>query len=269
MGYDALVDSARLNGALTATAEAIRNKTDSAEPITFDMDEGFKSAVEGIATGGGDTEAAFQEGERAVWNVIQQGGARVNYSSGFYEGDAVNPVWTDNTFKPIYDMRPRAVHSMFRGTGITDLPAICERQNIVFDTSNCTAFNTFVAYSKYIVNLGTISGVSATDFPDSFRAGKLKTMKLILKEDGTQKFTRSFDEAISLENITFEGVIGNDINFSVCPLSKASFINIFEHFSTTASFTATFQKTAKEANFTADEWTALVGTRPNVTIVLK
>lgn len=275
MPYDKKIDSAQLDGALSATADAIRRKTGGSELIPWDADQGFKAAVEGIAAGGGgDTEAAYNEGfvdgERAAWSANQLGGARTNYGYAYFESDPNTPVYTDETYKPVHDMHPTAISYMFRGTGIVDLPAVFARQGIVFDTSNCTALNNAFAYSRFLKHIGELDTTSASDLADTFKSDSIVTIdKIKLKEDGTQKFTRSFDDSRRLANITFEGVIGTDINFSVCPLSKASFINIFEHFSTTASFTATFNKTAKEANFTADEWAALVGTRPNVTIVLK
>lgn len=55
MAYDKVVDSARLDGALTATADAIRGKMGSADDIQWDADAGFAAAVDAITTGGGDT----------------------------------------------------------------------------------------------------------------------------------------------------------------------------------------------------------------------
>lgn len=51
MPYDAVVDKARLNGAMTATAEAIRSKTGSADAVTWDPDTGFRDEVDKISTG--------------------------------------------------------------------------------------------------------------------------------------------------------------------------------------------------------------------------
>lgn len=53
MANDRLVDAAKLNAALTATADAIREKTGDTAPITFDYaaDSGFADAVEAIQTG--------------------------------------------------------------------------------------------------------------------------------------------------------------------------------------------------------------------------
>lgn len=53
MPFDKLVDSAKLDGALKSTADAIRAKTGGTENIPWSETEGFKSAVEGITAGGG------------------------------------------------------------------------------------------------------------------------------------------------------------------------------------------------------------------------
>lgn len=53
MAYDKVIDSARHDGALTATADAIRAKTGDAGKIAFDPDKGYAEAIEAIAGGGG------------------------------------------------------------------------------------------------------------------------------------------------------------------------------------------------------------------------
>ena len=79
----------------------------------------------------------------------------------------------------------------------------------------------------------------------------------------------AFSNSTALANITFEGVIGNSINFQWSPLSKASITNIVEHLSSTATGqTCTFKKSAKEAAFTDDEWSALIANKTNWTFSL-
>lgn len=51
MAYDKVVDSAKLDTAMGATANAIREKTGGADLIPWDESTGFASAVEGINTG--------------------------------------------------------------------------------------------------------------------------------------------------------------------------------------------------------------------------
>lgn len=53
MALDKVIDSAKLDAALTATAEAIRAKTGSSDPIQWDEETGFKATVEAMEVGGG------------------------------------------------------------------------------------------------------------------------------------------------------------------------------------------------------------------------
>lgn len=54
MAYDKIVDSAKLDAGMTATANAIRAKTGGTGAIPWDSATGFKTAVEAIQTGGGE-----------------------------------------------------------------------------------------------------------------------------------------------------------------------------------------------------------------------
>lgn len=53
MAFDKVVDSTALDTALTATADAIREKTGTADPITWLEELGFSEAIAGISAGGG------------------------------------------------------------------------------------------------------------------------------------------------------------------------------------------------------------------------
>lgn len=54
MAYDKVIDSAQLDGALTATADAIRSVKDSTDPIEWDADTGFADALSDVSGGGDD-----------------------------------------------------------------------------------------------------------------------------------------------------------------------------------------------------------------------
>lgn len=58
MAYDKIIDSAALDAAMTATADAIRAKTGSSDKIEW-TEQGFAAAVEGISGGGDDLKASF------------------------------------------------------------------------------------------------------------------------------------------------------------------------------------------------------------------
>lgn len=52
MAFDKIIDSAKLDGALSATADAIRSKTGATDSIPWDETAGFKTAVESMEIGG-------------------------------------------------------------------------------------------------------------------------------------------------------------------------------------------------------------------------
>lgn len=54
MAYDKVIDSGKLNSALTATANAIRSKTGKTAKIAWDESTGFASDVNSISIGGED-----------------------------------------------------------------------------------------------------------------------------------------------------------------------------------------------------------------------
>lgn len=112
MAYDKVIDSAKLDSAMVATANAIREKTGSTEMIPWDESTGFASAVEGINTGdsavldqiidGSATEitniTAYQLGEycfcykRKIAKVECSESVRYIRNHAFYDCDALKTL---------------------------------------------------------------------------------------------------------------------------------------------------------------------------------
>lgn len=61
MAYDKVIDSSKLNSAMTATANAIRGKTGGTSQIAWNESTGFASAVETIEVGDGDAENVVKQ----------------------------------------------------------------------------------------------------------------------------------------------------------------------------------------------------------------
>lgn len=59
MACDKVVDSAQLDGAMTATADAIRSKTGESAPIQWDAGTGFAAAIAAIAAGSGSDSSGI------------------------------------------------------------------------------------------------------------------------------------------------------------------------------------------------------------------
>lgn len=70
MAFDKVVDSAKLNAAMTATADAIRGKTGGTDPVPWDEETGYKTAVEGIEAGGGGQKTYFCKHSGAMYYPV-------------------------------------------------------------------------------------------------------------------------------------------------------------------------------------------------------
>lgn len=127
------------------------------------------------------------------WDAFQDNGRRTIYSSAFAYGG-----WGDSSYNPKYTIKPTSCNTMFLQTNITD--------------------------TKVDIDL---TGDGTQKF-SMFQYSKLKTIrKLIVKE--SNGLSDQFTGCSALKHITFEGVIGQRIDFQWCPLSRTSIDNIFDH----------------------------------------
>lgn len=150
-----------------------------------------------------------------------------------------------------------------------DIEALCAATGHKIDFSGMTAATRLISYSD-ISNLGTVDvrkESNSTSFSNLLQyASKLKRLRLIIKNDGTQNINNyGWSTCTALEDFQIEsGVIGFNTNWSKCPLNRASIENIVEHLLTTATGqTVTFNELAVNSAFTTDEWNTLVASRGN------
>jgi hypothetical protein len=222
--------------------------------------------LEEIIYGAGTDGKSFYD---EFWDNYQDYGNRAGYLYAF-----AGEGWTDETFKPKYDIKPIATaQGAFSENKITDFRS--EAIGVEIDTSEAaTCAQLFIrSIAKYI---GTISFESATNSDYAFyQCRELESIeKIILKEDGTSSLTSAFNYCNNLKEVKFEGVLGlNNLNLQwSTKLSKASITNIINALSTTTSgLTVTLTNTAVKSAFgsiDSAEWLALVATKPNWTISL-
>lgn len=208
-------------------------------------------------------------GNEAFWNSFQQNGQRTNYHMAF-----ANSPLTSETFRPKYDMNCSNCYFMFAYIGqyykdamqITDLSAYLESVGVTLDTSQATEIRNMFYVSPTIVRVPEISAESCTSVEGVFfSCSKLTTIdKLILRSDGTNTFSGTFDWCGNLKEIRFEGVIGNNIAFASSPLSKESLTSLVNALSPSVSGkTLTLNANAVHNAFTDAEWSALKATRSN------
>lgn len=229
------------------------------------------SIAEKLQTIAENEQRVYEAGKKAeydeFWDVFQNNGEPMSYYGRFAAG------WTDENFKPKYDIKPTNAQVMFYGnSGITNLKQLLLDANVILDTSLAKTLNN--AFSACVItNIPYIDGSGVNDYGYSDVFSGSRYLKQI---DGfyvvpERKFTNTFTSCGALEHLIMEGTIGQN-GFNVQwskKLSKASIESIINCLSTTTSgLTVTLSKTAKEAAFTADEWAALIATRPNWNISL-
>jgi hypothetical protein len=246
-------------------ASKIREKTAS---------EGLIYPEEMSAKVGEVYESGVAQGRSEEWNEFwdnfQDYGNRINYNYGL-----AGYGFTANNFYPKYDIKPEGYQAniFYAWNDIEkriNLKQRLEECGVILDTSKATNISSMFAYSF----LGTIPTIDCTSLSGdstgvfSHTYGRVTEIeKIITKETVTY---RNWFINTNLNEIRFEGVIGNDIDFQhSTSLSKASIESIITHLSDTASGkTATFSQTAVNNAFTSEEWTALANTKPNWTISL-
>lgn len=96
MAFDTVIDKAQFETALTASANAIREKTGRADSIEWLADKGFADAIGAIAVGGGGSDGEwFNDGDTHIWITLQEG--RTSPKLGVCPKGTVTVDWGDGT----------------------------------------------------------------------------------------------------------------------------------------------------------------------------
>lgn len=204
------------------------------------------------------------------WDIHQEYGNRHGYNYAFSYG------WTNENFKPKYDLRPIGDYGAnqmfaFSQAGL-DVAAGLAYNGVSLDLSQATRWNALFDRAN-VTNIPPLDAKSCTQMQMAFYNATAITSLTInnIREDCT--FDRTFNYMYGLTDLNITGVIGDNISFLGCiKLSKASIAGIIDALSTTKSGCSLTLNTTAVANAfgstAADEWTALKGTRPNWTITL-
>ena len=245
---------------MTTAEKLIRAKTD------------IDAVFEAGKSQGGDTEAAFNEGklaaERERFEVLQKGGKATDYREMF-----AGASWTDETFKPIYDIKPTNAARMFPFSRITNLKELLEKQGVTLDLSNITSGQVTQMFANCrITDVGILNVSNANEVNYLFQDASylVNVEKVILSGSGTQTFTQSFG-ARNLVEIRFEGVFGKSADFKLCKsLSADSLNSIITHLSDTATGQTITLPTTAESTYNAKygdgAWATLLSTKQNWSI---
>lgn len=168
--------------------------------------------------------------------------------------------WNDATFYPTKDIIPRGNTSrLFFLNQVTNLKQRLINCGVVLSLASCTNIANLFTYSA-TAELPEISTVGANAINQTFtECSNLITIdKLVLRNDGLQTFSVPFFNTKNIENITIEGVIGqNGFDLSPCTkLSRASITSVMNALDTNTydeSRSVTFSKAAVDKAFEETE----------------
>lgn len=222
-------------------------------------------------------QKVYEAGKKAewsdFWDEFQENGNRTEYMNNALGGYS----FSTKNFYPKYDIKVadgyRVMYAWSNPERHTmNLAERLRECGVRIILDNATRITGFFGYGCFTevpeMDFTKVSGATDSVYT---QCKYLVTIGKITCNENTA-FSSCFTTNESLVNITFEGVIGKNIDFRSSPLSKASIENIVEHLSSTASgMTLTLGKTAVTNAFgstTADEWTALIATKSNWTITL-
>ena len=217
-----------------------------------------KGHADGVESGAAYDEG-FAAGKKAeydaFWDVFQNKGARNNYLRGL-----TGYGFTFANFYPKYDINisgdgSYAFYSWDASVNVSSvqgsLKARLEECGVKLDTSLATNLSSLFNYNRAITEIPTIDVTGLTVASTGLFANSYSVLtsieKIITKE--SVSYGSWFNNAWAVKNVTFEGVIGNDIGFKdSTKLSRESIESIVTHLSdTTTGKTLTLSKTAVDA----------------------
>lgn len=205
-------------------------------------------------------EVGKAEGEKSeydrFWDNYQDYGNPKDYSCAF------SSSWTEEIFKPKYDIIPTNAYMMFRGNQMNiDLVEHLKNLGITLDLSKATG-------TQYLFNTSSFTRIGVVDVSGSTNSSPLDSTftncknlvtidKIIPKVSfvGYNSFNSTFNNCISLVNITFGGTIetnGLNLQYSI-NLSHDSIVSIINALSSeTSGKSITLSKHSVERAFSTD-----------------
>lgn len=191
-------------------ADAIREKTNGTDKI---KPSEFAGKVDEVYEAG--KAKGIEEGKKSEYDRFWEDTLK---NMGLGDFAFAGPTWTDESFNPPRGtvIQPSRAVYMFACARITDLVALCEEKEITIDFSKSTSFmDTFYgAYGANFTRIGVVNTTSSNSLNQTFY-GQLKLhtiVKIILRDDGSQTFPSAFNNCSALENVEFEGTIGQNMD---------------------------------------------------------
>jgi hypothetical protein len=241
---------------LNAIGDAIRAKTGKTEKLTLDQ---MPTEIQGI-----------EGSNNKFWDIYQNNGERTNYQMAF-----AGNGWTDEIFKPKYDINAKDLSQTFLAAKITDLVEILKTQGVKLNTEDCTSFLQCFQDSK-VTHIPEIDARNSTNMSYTFGANSIKRVDKLIVSASTPYQSTFYSYC---EYVMFEGEIGQKGLSVRGALPKECLLSIVNCLSTTTSgLSVTLGKNAVNKAFetsegandgsNSQEWKDLIATRSNWTISL-
>lgn len=255
-------------------AEKIVKLDENADKL-IDLNSELEQTLYGTIIGGKSYYDTF-------WDIYQDGGNRTAYVCAFGGSG-----WTDETFKPKYNLVVADGYMMFRNAAITGhLGEILSARGLSLSTSGIHSSN-YMFSSCNFSGLPTIDVTNTQIGANMFGSSKIATIDKIIVNKNTSYHNDAFANTGGLMNLVIEGDIANNINFSKSTkLTIDSIRSIVTHLSdATSGKTLTLSKTAVDEAFSCwfelengewinvgcegnSEWLELEESKSNWTITL-
>ena len=183
-----------------------------------------------------DVDSAFENGVKSeydrFWDEYQCNGQKTNYRCAFN-----GYGWTEKNFFPKYDIKgENSGYQPFMFFNC-ESAAQCEKIDLSQRLRDCgvtfdCSGSGYIEQTFYFANISVIPEVSTVrctgQLNQVFVNPYVESIeKLILRDDGVQRYYQTFNNATALKNITIEGKIGqNGFNVSWSPLTHDSLMSI-------------------------------------------
>ena len=271
----------RVSTVLTYLAEQFRYYLNTDKRFKLDEMPFEINAVYDVGRGDGNADGIAQ-GEYneyvRFWDIVQANGTST-VENGTFAGHG----WTDENFRPRYDIKPTAANQTFWCTGIQNLTQCLEKAGVTLDISNATNVNGCFSYSQ-LTHVPAIDIRKAkTNTNNLFVSStKLQTIAGIKVDSGNTALSNIFNSCNELVTVLFteDSAIHSSVNLKAATkLSRDSIRSIFAVLGTSSTtYTLTLSLTAVNAAFddtqgvagsTSQDWFDLeAGAPDNWNIVL-
>lgn len=204
----------------------------------------YAEKINAIQGGGGDNLLT------AMWNGIQNNGARTDYQQAFRNWKNMHDYWY-----PLYDISGGS-YIFYAVSSNMGLPEMCERAGgIKINWRVVNTFNQCFSYAD-IPDVGVIDFTAerCTSTSSCFMNSYVQKAHIILKTDGSQTHAGGcFTGASKLTDLTVEGAIGNSLPIP-SPLTPESMISVITHL---VNYKGTDKEGVNAITFTEECWEAL------------